>query len=199
MKYLIFDASPISKPKSFSAPFSDTFSWPRLMHLSWIVLDEHYKPIEDYNCIVQPDGFALTEQILDFCKLEEEEVKSKALPLEDILEQFSKSLAQVDMVFAHNMNAAENIVAAEYLRKGIDQALFKVDRYCLMQEGTYFCKLPSKRGGYKWPSLRELHAACFHQGYSPLNNARADVIAASRCFIYLMKTGNLEDLFDDED
>lgn len=198
MKYLIFDASPISKPKNYSAPFSDSISWPRLMHLSWIVLDENYKPIEDFNCIVKPDGFTVTEAILNFCQLEKEEIETKALPLVDILSQFSESLSKVDMAFTHNLNAAENVVAAEYLRKGMDQALFKVDRHCLMTEGTYFCKIPSRTGGYKWPSLRELHSSCFNQGYSPLNNARADVIAASRCFIYLMKTGNLEDLFDDE-
>ena len=51
-------------------------------------------------------------------------------------------------------------------------------------------------GGYKWPTLSELHAACFNSAYTPANNARADVIAAARCFIKLMKSGQLEDLFD---
>lgn len=52
-----------------------------------------------------------------------------------------------------------------------------------MEEGTYYCKIPNKGGGYKWPTLNELHGFCFQKGYSPGNNARADVIAAARCFI----------------
>lgn len=196
MKYLIFDASAVSKPKNYRAPFSDTFSWPRLVHLSWIILDEQYKPLKDYDCIIKPEGFSIDETIAKHCQIDQEDIEKKGVPLEDVLKQFYDSIAEVDYVFAHNMNVNENIVGAEYVRKGMDQNLFRAERFCLMQEGTYFCKLPSKTGGYKWPTLRELHAVCFNQGYSPLNNARADVIAASRCFIYLMKTGNLEDLWD---
>ena len=43
MKYLIFDASPIGKPKDYKAPFTDTFNWPRLIHLSWITLNDELK------------------------------------------------------------------------------------------------------------------------------------------------------------
>lgn len=66
-----------------------------------------------------------------------------------------------------------------------------------MEEGTYYCKIPAKGGGYKYPTLPELHASCFGQTYGPANNARADVIAAARCFIKLKKTGKLEDIFED--
>ena len=93
----------------------------------------------------------------------------------------------------------ESVVAAEYIRSGIDNPMFRTERICLMQESTYFCKIPNRRGSYKWPSLTELHAICFQQRYSPANNARADVIATARCFIKLMKTGQLEDLFDEEE
>lgn len=67
-----------------------------------------------------------------------------------------------------------------------------------MQEGTYHCKLRGKRGGYKWPTLQEMHTVLFRQKYSPANNARADVIAASRCFIMLKKVRALEDIFADD-
>ena len=66
-----------------------------------------------------------------------------------------------------------------------------------MQESTWYCKIPGRGGKYKWPSLNELHAICFNQKFSPAGNARADVIAASRSFIKLMKLGQLEDMFED--
>jgi hypothetical protein len=195
-KYLIFDATPIDKPKDYKAPFSDTFAWPRLIHLSWIMLNAEFKPVRDYDCVVQPEGFSVDEKIAKYAKLDLEEIEKKGTPLDDILIQFSDNLDEVEYVFTHNLALSENVLAAEYLRKGLSHNLFKSDRFCLMQESTYYCKIPSKRGGYKWPSLRELHAVCFNQAYTPAGNARADVIAASRCFIKLMKTNQLEDLFD---
>ena len=51
--YLIFDVSGITKPKDWKAPFSDTFSWPRILHMSWIMLNEELKPIKDFDCIIK--------------------------------------------------------------------------------------------------------------------------------------------------
>lgn len=195
--YLIFDCSSISKPSSYSAPFSDTFNWSRMIHLSWIILDKNYKPLKDFDCIVKPEGFPITKVIEKRCRIDKEDVNNKGEELSDILKQFNESLTECDYVFAHNLNFNENIVAAEYLRKGIDHTLFEKERFCLMQESTYFCKIPNKRGsGYKWPSLSEMHSILFEKLYSPPNNARADVIAATRCFIKLMKMNQLSDLWD---
>ena len=196
--YLIFDCSGIDRPKDWKAPFSDTFAWPRMIHLSWIVLDKELKPIDDFDHIIIPEGFGFTAEIEKRCHIDQEDIDTKGAPLEDVLKGFDKSLKTVDYVLAHNMNFNENVVAAEFLRKGISHSLFQKERFCLMQESTFFCKLPSKTGGYKWPTLTELHSIIFKKGYSPPNNARADVIAATRCFKALMMGRQLEDLFDDE-
>jgi hypothetical protein len=195
--YLIFDTSPIEKPKSYTAPFTDTFSWPRMIHLSWIILDKELKPVDNQNFIIEPNGFEITPEICDYVKLDAEEMSSRAIPLESALEAFDQALAQVDYVLAHNLNVNECVLAAEYIRKGIDHTLFKKERFCLMQESTHYCKLPSKTGGFKWPTLTELHAIIFSKAYSPPNNARADVIAATRCFKALMMGRQLDDLFEE--
>jgi len=38
--YLIFDATGAGKVKSFKASVEEIHNWPRLLHLSWIMLDE---------------------------------------------------------------------------------------------------------------------------------------------------------------
>ena len=196
MKYMIFDASGAGRPKTFKAPVTDTFVWPRLVHLSWIILGEDLKPIKDYNYIVLPEGYSFDEDKLKFCHIDEEDVQKKGAKLEDILQEFKQSIDDTDFLWAHNLNMNEMIVGAEFVRAGIRHNLHNAASYCLMQESTFFCRLPGKGGrGYKWPSLNELHAVLFKKGYSPSGNARADVIAASRCFIMLMKTGQLEDCF----
>lgn len=196
MKTLIFDASGVGRPKSFKAPVTDTFVWPRLAHLSWIILDENLKPLKDYDCIVKPEGYTFDEEKIKYCHIDQEDIDKKGEKLEDILEKFKESIEETDFVWAHNLNLNENIVGAEFIRAGIRHNLHNAASYCLMQESTFYCKLPGKGGrGYKWPSLNELHAILFKKGYSPSNNARADVIASSRCFIMLMKLGELEDCF----
>ncbi len=194
--YLVFDCSAVDKPKDWKAPYSDTFNWPRLVHLSWIVLDADLRPLYDYDSIVRPEGYVFDENIQKKCKIDIEDFDQKKSDLEGILKQFSESVNDVQYLIAHNLNFNENVLAAEYIRKGIPIKMFEKERMCLMQEGTYYCKLPSKTGGYKWPSLLELHSVLFNKGYAPASNARADVIAASRCFIKLKKMGALEDYFD---
>jgi len=196
--YLIFDCSAIDKPKSWKAPFSDTFNWPRMIHLSWIILDKDLKPIEDQDYIIKPEGFAIDSTIAKRAQIDEEDVEKKSEPLEEVLKAFDESLKKAYYVLSHNLNFNENVLAAEYLRKSINHSLFRKLRFCLMQESTFFCKLPSKTGGYKWPTLTELHAIIFKKAFSPPNNARADVIAATRCFKALMMGKQLDDLFDED-
>ncbi len=195
--YLIYDVSAIGTPASYKVPFSDTFNWPRMIHISWIILNKELKPIGDFDRIVKPDGFVFTEEIQKKSKIDAEDIEKKALPIADILTSFNESAQQCEFVFSHNLKFNENVLAAEYMRLRMDIAMFKKERFCLMEESTYYCKLASKTGGYKWPTLSELHAICFNSSYTPLNNARADVIAATRCFIKLMRGNHLEDLFED--
>ena len=197
--YLVFDCSAIDKPKNWKAPFSDTFAWPRLLHISWIILDKNLKPTSDKNFIVKPEGFSVNSTIEKRCKVDKQDIEANSTALSEVLHAFDYDLGEVEYVCAHNLNFNENVIAAEYLRKGINHTLFKKTRFCLMQESTFYCKLPSKTGGYKWPTLTELHSIIFSKAYAPPNNARADVIAATRCFKALMMGQQLDDLFEEED
>ena len=136
--YLIFDCSGIDKPKSYKAPFSDTFNWPRIIHMSWIILDKELKPIDDYDHVIIPEGFSFTKQIAKRCHIDQEDIDNKGAPIEDVLKGFEQSLEKVEYVLAHNMNFNENTLAAEYLRKGIQHSLFRKERICLMQGSDFF-------------------------------------------------------------
>lgn len=193
--YLVFDTSANGPAPKRQASFDDTFMWPRLVHISWIVLDSEFKPVNDFNCLIKPEGFDISPAIEKKNSIDREKALSEGDRLMDVLNEFSKSVDEAEFVFAHNLNFNEGVVSAEFTRKGVKNTLVSAEKYCLMEEGTYYCKIPGKRG-YKWPSLNELHGTLFNQGYSPGNNARADVIAASRCFIKMMKIGALEDIFE---
>ncbi len=194
--YLIFDVTPTQKPTDYKAPFSDTFAWPKMQHISWILLGEDMKPIEDYDCIVSSESYTPTDLMNNYGKLTNEEREKKSTHIDDILKQFSTAVEKADYIIAHNINMNSCVLAAEYIRRGEQPNLFTKEHICLMQEATWYCKIPNKRGGYKWPSLTELYSVLFKRRYTLANNARADVIAATRSFMMLHKIGELDDVFD---
>lgn len=196
--YLIFDCSALAGYTNYKANFTETESWPRLIHISWILLNEEFKPIDDANYIPIPKDFIIDDKSKEKAHIDEEDILEKSMAIEDILDKFSESVEKAEYIFAHNLNYNENILGAEYVRNKRSINMFSKKRFCLMEEGTYFCKIATKGGGYKFPTLPELHAACFGQTYGPPGNARADVIASARSFIKLKKTRQLDDLFDDD-
>ncbi|MCZ2101147.1 MAG: hypothetical protein LC107_06385 [Chitinophagales bacterium] len=196
--YLIFDCSALAGKTNYKANFTETEAWPRLIHISWILLNQEYKPIADADYIVQSSQFKIDEKSKEKAHIDDEDIQKKALPINEILDKFSEAVEQAEYLFSHNLNYNENILGAEYVRAKKSISMFSKKRFCLMEEGTYFCKIPAKGGGFKFPTLPELHASCFGQSYGPAGNARADVIAAARSFIKLMKTGKLEDIFDED-
>lgn len=197
--YLIFDTAAAGKPKSFKAEVSDTFNWPRLIHISWIQLGKDLKPIEDHNYLIKPEGFTLTQELADKAHVEFEEFEKNGNDLKEVLLKLKVSSEKTEYVFAHNLKLNGAIVGAECYRKSMNNFLAHLESYCLMHEATYYCKIKGKTGGYKWPTLQEMHTIIFKQGFTPAGNARADVIAASRCFIALKKARAFEDIFFDDE
>lgn len=194
--YLIYDLSGHRQISNWNAPFTDTFSWPRVLHISWIMLDEDFKPLEDFNAYASHPGFRVNEQMTEQGHIDHAEYIENTSEVKDVMQAFSKVIDKVEYTFSFNQQYNENIAAAEFLRTGVKHNLFKKDNFCLMRESTFFCGLPGKRGNLKWPTLNELHAILFQQKFTPAGNARADVVAAARCFIKLMKLGEFEDLFE---
>lgn len=196
MFYLIYDISGHRKVTNWKAPFTDTFNWPRVVHISWILLDAGFKPVEDFNAYTSHPNFKFTDEVFELAKIDKEEFEKNANDIKDVMDLFARVIEKASYIFSFNQQYNESIAGAEFLRTGIKHDLFKKENFCLMRESTFYCALPGKGGKMKWPTLNELHAILFNQQYSPSGNARADVVAAARCFIKLMKLGEFEDLFE---
>ncbi len=193
--FLLFDVSTNGKPKNWKAHFTDTFSWPKLTHLSWLLYDKKGELTEEGDYLISPTGFELDPTSLKRAGLDEEMLANEGVPVRSALEHFNKALAEAMYVFAFNLQYNENVVLAEFYRANIDQKLTAAERFCLMRESTYFCKIKGRDGGYKWPSLTELHSKLFNTSYEGVGNAKKDLMAISRCFNKLLNLGQLDDLF----
>ena len=136
---------------------------------------------------------------MKYARIDQEDIDQNSDDLyKMVLNKFNESVEQAEYVFAHNLNVNLGIVGAEMVRHEITNNLNYSENICLMQESTFYCKIPKQKNkgkGFKWPTLNELHDKIFKKGYHPGNNARADALASTRCFMALMKIGFLEDVF----
>src|SRR6056297_144736 len=189
---LVFDCSAAGRPKNWKAYPTDTFSWPRLIHLAWILFDDKYKKIESGNDIVSPENYELTPEIEKFSHVTQKRAEEEGKPLKDVLNNFSKAVDKAEVVFAHNLRFNENVVLAEFHRMNMPQRLAVSESYCIMQESTYFCKIVGKGGKLKWPTLSELHQRVFGKPYNNPNDAFHDTIAAAKSLFVLIEAGQID-------
>jgi DNA polymerase III epsilon subunit-like protein len=89
-------------------------------------------------------------------------------------------------VVAHNLPFDENVIGAEFLRKGLDIPFLGMRKICTMKGTTAYCRLAGPYG-YKWPTLAELHWVLFGETLKEIHNAEADVTACARCFFGLKR------------
>lgn len=190
--YLFFDVSANGKPKSWKGSMNDPFNWPRMIHLSWLMYNEERELIASSDDIIKPEGFEIPVEIEQKAQVTYEEAKESGVPMKEALLRFKEVLEKAEYVIAHNMKFNESVVTCEFYRKNISHVLTACEKYCLMQEAAWYCKLPSKTGGYKWPTLQEIHAKVFNSRYSNANNALGDVSACVVCFFALLDLEAIE-------
>lgn len=193
--FLLYDVSTNGQPKNWKADYTDTFSWPKLIHISWLLYDKKGELTEEADYIVNPVGMDIAPQALKKAGLTEEIIGEHGVDVKVALEHFNQALEKAMYVFAFNLQYSENVVLAEFYRANMMHKMYQPDRYCLMRESTYFCRLKGRGGGYKWPSLTELHKKIFNASFEGAGNAQKDIMAISRCFNKLLSMGELDDLF----
>ncbi len=193
--YLIFDTSANGKPRNWQRPVDDVFNWPRMIHIAWEMYDNEQKLIKKEDYIIRPQGFVITDETAAKHGVTQEAAEKEGNDIRDVLHKFSADIDEADIILSHNLRFNENVAGAEFIRAGIRHNLHYSDKYCMMEEGTYFCQIPGTRGRYKWPTLTELFQKLFKGKYAGAGNATNDVLATSACFFRLLNAGQLEDMF----
>ncbi len=79
----------------------------------------------------------------------------------------------------------------EYARLKTSANLAALPTYCTMKTTVNFCRIPRYNGGYKWPTLQELHRKLFGHPHTAAHDARADVVACAKCFFELRRLGEV--------
>jgi DNA polymerase-3 subunit alpha len=193
--FLFFHINAIGKPKKWNVPASDTYFWPRLLQIAWQQYDKHGEILQNEDFIIKPEGFEIPVEIEHFTKITPNQAHEEGVALDETLKKFSKLVDESKYIIAHNMKLAANVVEAECIRKNIPSRLMASEQYSLMQEATYFCKIPARGGTkYKWPTLQEIHQRCYNSKFADGHDAKVSVQALANCFFFLVKKEEI-DLF----
>lgn len=187
--FLIYDTETTGLPRDWNAPLTDSENWPRLVQLAWQMHDAQGKLISRGNRIVRPDGFTIPFTSAKIHGITTERAQQEGFPLEEVLAEFDKDLAQATYVMGHNIEFDVNIVGAEYHR--LSQSFEKLTDKPVIDsknEATEYCAIPGGRGGqFKWPTLTELHQKLFNKGFDEAHDAAYDVDATAKCFFELCR------------
>ena len=195
MKILFFDTETTSVPRNYNAPVTDTYNWPRLVQLGWIITNELGSVAKQRNYIVKPDGFIIPQEAASVHGITTERARREGRDLDSVLYEFVYDLNSVDRIVGHNIDFDKHIVGAEFYRLGMDYSkIFNLPYTCTMQSSINYCKLPPIRyGEYKWPKLEELHIKLFGRTFCGAHDAGADIAATKDCYFELNRIGVIND------
>ena len=175
MKYLFFDTETTGFPPKA-----------RLVSIAWQIWDDN-ELIEKDDYIIRPDGFIIPDGAANVHGITTEIALEKGVDLKMVIELFSKKLAEIDTVIAHNYKFDSQIVGGEMKRLKISNNLKGKKVIDTMIESTNYVKLPGRYGDYKWPKLEELYRHLFNKDFDDAHSADADVDATVACFFELQK------------
>ena len=188
--FLIFDTETTGLPRDWKAPITDKENWPRLVQLAWQVHDANGRLISAQNMLVRPEGFTIPYNAAKVHGISTERALADGLPLKEVLAAFELDRAKAVYAVGHNIIFDVNVVASENHRLDQSYPVFAMKRLDTKDLSTQFCAIPGgKGGGFKWPTLTELHNKLFGKGFGDAHDAAYDVDATARCFFALVERG----------
>ena len=188
--YLIFDTETTGLPKNWRAPLTDFDNWPRCVQLAWQMHDIEGKLIGVKNYIIRPENYTIPYNAEKIHGISTQMALRDGVDLVDVLNEFIKDVKASKFIIGHNISFDNSILGCELLRKDMENILSDFPCIDTKNDATDFCKIPGGRGGgYKWPSLTELHIKLFSEDFASAHNASADVEATARCFLELIRLG----------
>ena len=186
--YLFFDTETTGVPKDYNAPASNTWNWPRLVQLGWILTDESGNEISSGNEIIKPKGFVIPADASRVHGITTEVALREGKPLEQVLQSFLKDTEGIKCFVGHNVSFDQKVVGAELYRLGIADTVSTARSLDTMVAATDYCKIPGAYG-YKWPKLIELHRKLFGCDFEDAHDAMADITATKKCFFEMKRRG----------
>lgn len=178
---LFFDTETTGLPQNYNAPISAVNNWPRLVQLSWLLVDDNFNIVSERDIIIKPENFAIPTMVSNLHGITTEKALSIGIELSSALSMFLDDISKSKICVGHNVEFDKKIVCCELYRKGMRDTLAFLPSTCTMQSTVNLCKIPGNYG-YRYPKLQELYKYLFGLSFVDAHNSLADVRATFQCY-----------------
>jgi len=163
----------------------------RIVSICWSFYDSSGGELSTAHHIIRPDGFSIPKEAANIHGITTEIARGRGIPLAEALVALYADIAarKPSLYVGHNVSFDQPILINEYLRIRHPQNFSSLPTFCTMKNTTRVCCIPRRGGGYKWPTLEELHRHLFACAHEAAHDARGDVLACAKCFFELRRRG----------
>ena len=163
----------------------------RLIQLTWVQISEDDQVVKEESLLIQPEGFEIPSEAEYKHGISIERVLTEGVPLSTALTALAKVIVNgIDFV-AHDAALLRAVVTAEAERISLPNPIGDHDFTCTMRLGVRVCRIPRK-GGWKRPTLEELHQHLFNKGIENPQGVLTRARATARCYKRLREAGALD-------
>lgn len=136
-------------------------SQPRLLQLSYKLVDEQRNRVARLTHLVKPDGWSIEPEARSHHHIDEAIASRAGLPMQRVLQMFLWTVTKAGIIVAHNNHGFDRmLIQSEIVRNRYDitpWASRAKDMRCTMEMAKDIVNLPGLYGDAKFPSLEEAH------------------------------------------
>ncbi len=186
--FIIFDTETTGLPRDWNGGITDPTNWPRMVQIAWQLHDAQGKLLSANNLIVKPQGYTIPFNAAKVHGITTERALAEGQPLHEVLAMFESDRAKATYAVGHNVSFDINVIASENSRLAQAWPVMDMKQLDTKDLSTNYCAIPGgKGGGFKWPTLTELHTKLFGVPFEDAHDAAYDVDATARCFFALVQ------------
>lgn len=164
---------------------------PHIVQLAALLCDPGGAVISGFNFILDPGverGVRIPGQAAAIHGIDEEKAWRFGQEPQPVLKLFDDFYQRADLIVGHNIDFDVEMIQIQMARHRMPVDAGYGDgrpRFCTMKQSTDICRLPSPRGGFKWPKLSEAYKHFFNEELEGAHDAMNDVMACKRVFFHL--------------
>jgi len=179
--FLVFDTETTGLPIERDGDPNDISNWPRVIQLSWIILDSDFDLVKTENHFINPQEL-IPDDAIKIHGITNEYIQENGKSYEEVLELFLEDLETTQILVAHNLDFDVPIIDAELLRLGKKRRLHRKRKLCTQRYGIGYSQIFGERR--KFPSLPFLCTLKYGGRESDFvsHNAMQDVILTAKIF-----------------
>lgn len=174
MTYIFMDAESTGFPSNSKAPRHEGQA--RICQYGVIVTDEYGKVMSEVACLVEPDGWSISEGAQEQHGYSDEDCQSFGWESRIALDYFLETTDEASTLVCHNLKFDWRMLEIEVEAHNLSLPEF-THKFCTMKLAKPICGLRTKTNALKNPSLQEAHkilcGAEFEGGHNALVDARA--------------------------